>query len=431
VGQAHGDHHRVPQALSRSTPSAASCTPFGVLRARFVLSVVVALLVLQAAGISPEAAPGDLGSSLAGALRAPGIDPRKTGVVAIDLRTGATVYVQNPQAPLLPASAEKLAVSFAALKVLGPRYRFRTEVVGAGRRVGAVWQGNLWLVGFGDPTLTVSDLDRLARKFAATGIRRVAGRVFGDDTHYDARRDGHGWKASYLGLESRPISALSVAGVRLTGVNGSAIAAARAYASALERRGITVTGRAGTRRAPERALSIVFDLSEPLATLMKLVNGESDNFAAEMLLKELGTTVAEQGTSEAGGRVVRSTLRAAGVPLAGVRIADGSGLSRFDRLTATALTSMLRAGAADPSIRNAFVSSLAVAGVSGTLERRLDTRPTRGRVIAKTGTTLRASALAGFVGRRYVFAILQNGTPVPYWTARQTQDRFVTLLARS
>jgi D-alanyl-D-alanine carboxypeptidase len=72
-----------------------------------------------------------------------------------------------------------------------------------------------------------------------------------------------------------------------------------------------------------------------------------------------------------------------------------------------------------------------VAGISGTLERRLDTRPTRGRVIAKTGTTRRASALAGFVGGRYAFAILQNGSPVPYWTARAAQDRFVTILARS
>jgi PBP4 family serine-type D-alanyl-D-alanine carboxypeptidase len=175
----------------------------------------------------------------------------------------------------------------------------------------------------------------------------------------------------------------------------------------------------------------VFDLSEPLSRILRLVNGESDNFAAEMLLKELGATFAEQGSSAAGARLVRKTLRAAGVSLAGVRIADGSGLSRFDRLTAQALVSLLRVGAADPAMRDAFVSSLAVAGVSGTLERRLDVRPTRGRVIAKTGTTLRASALAGFVGRRYVFAILQNGTPVPYWTARQAQDRFVTALARA
>ena len=92
---------------------------------------------------------------------------------------------------------------------------------------------------------------------------------------------------------------------------------------------------------------------------------------------------------------------------------------------------LVRAGASDPTIGRVFVKSLAVAGVSGTLRDRLATRPTRGRVRAKTGTTNRASALAGLVGDRYVFAILHNGRPVPYWTARSAQDRFVQLLARS
>jgi serine-type D-Ala-D-Ala carboxypeptidase/endopeptidase (penicillin-binding protein 4) len=214
-------------------------------------------------------------------------------------------------------------------------------------------------------------------------------------------------------------------------VHGSAVAAARAYVDALERRGISVSGRSGSRPAPPAALSIVFDLSEPLSTIVRQLNGESDNFAAEMVLKELGTTLALRGSSAAGARVVRSALRVAGVPLAGVRIADGSGLSRFDRLTVHSIAAILRVGAADPAIRDAFIASLAVAGISGTLERRLDVRPTRGQVIAKTGTTARASALAGFVRRRYVFAILQNGSPVPYWTAREAQDRFVTALARS
>jgi D-alanyl-D-alanine carboxypeptidase/D-alanyl-D-alanine-endopeptidase (penicillin-binding protein 4) len=128
--------------------------------------------------------------------------------------------------------------------------------------------------------------------------------------------------------------------------------------------------------------------------------------------------------------VVVNELRAAGVPVGGVRIVDGSGLSRLDRLTAQALVGILRAGADDPAIAGHFVTSLAVAGVSGTLKRRLERRPTRGRVIAKTGTTSISSALAGFVRKRYVFAIVQNGSPVPYWTARQAQDRFVTILAR-
>jgi PBP4 family serine-type D-alanyl-D-alanine carboxypeptidase len=161
------------------------------------------------------------------------------------------------------------------------------------------------------------------------------------------------------------------------------------------------------------------------------MNRESDNFVAEMLLKELGASIAGHGSTTAGASVVRSELAEAGVPLAGVRIVDGSGLSLRDRLTADALVAILRHGAADPSIRDAFVTSLSVAGISGTLEHRLDRRLTRGQVIAKTGTTNAASALAGFVRRRYVFAVLQNGFPVPYWSARAAQDRFVTVLARS
>ena len=396
-----------------------------------LLGALVALVVSAGTPAGTAAAPRDLAATLGQALRTPGIDTRSTGAIAVDLRTGETVFSSNAGRSLLPASAEKLPVSFAALHVLGPRFRFRTEVVAAGSRTGDTWSGSLWLVGYGDPTLTRADLDRLARRFAATGIRRIAGRIFGDDTHFDSRRDAPGWKSYYLGVESRPLSALSVAGVHLTGVNGSAIAAARAFAQALERRGITVVGSAGARRAPLDAHAITFDLSEKLANVLRRVNGESDNFAAEMLLKELGATVARRGSSAAGARLVRRTLADAGVPLAGVRLADGSGLSRFDRLTAQALAAILRIGATDPKTRDAFVTSLAVAGISGTLERRLERRPTRGRVIAKTGTTLRASALAGFVRRRYVFAILQNGRPVPYWYARAAQDRFVLALARA
>ena len=164
---------------------------------------------------------------------------------------------------------------------------------------------------------------------------------------------------------------------------------------------------------------------------MRQLNRDSDNFVAEIVLKELGTTIATRGSTAAGALVVREELAAAEIPLEGVRIADGSGLSMLDRLTVQALVAILRSGASDPSMRDAFVTSLAVAGISGTMKRRLVERPTRSRVIAKTGTTNAASALAGFVRRRYVFAILQNGRPVPYWTARLAQDRFVTVLARS
>jgi D-alanyl-D-alanine carboxypeptidase len=286
-------------------------------------------------------------------------------------------------------------------------------------------------VGFGDPTLAPKDIAALARDVAAWGIRHVAGRVLGDERHFDTRRDAPGWRPSYLGIESKPLSALSLAEVEFRGANGSAAAAASALTAALERRGVSVDGspRVGAARAGGFPLAI--DLSDPLVAIIRHMNRESDNFVAEMVLKELGASVARRGSTRDGSRVVRAALADAGVPVARVRIADGSGLSLRDRLTANTLVAILRAGADDLTIRDAFVTSLSVAGVSGTLEKRLARRPTRGRVIAKTGTTNAASALVGFVRRRYVFAVIQNGSPIPYWSARAAQDRFVTVLAQS
>jgi D-alanyl-D-alanine carboxypeptidase/D-alanyl-D-alanine-endopeptidase (penicillin-binding protein 4) len=332
---------------------------------------------------------------------------------------------------MAPASAEKLTVAFSALRLLGPSFRFRTEVLGAGELVGRDWRGDLYLCGMGDPTLSPADLAGLAAQVASWGIRRVVGSVVADEHYYDAQRGAPGWKPSFLGFESRPLSALALDDVRLRGVNSSAAAASAAFTAALVQRGVTVARAPRTGRAPADVLPLALEYSDPLAAIVQEMNRESDNFVAEMLLKQLGAAVASRGTTSAGAAVVREELEAAGVPLSGVRIADGSGLSRLDRLTARALVVLLRSAERDASIREPFLASLAVAGVSGTLRDRLRRRPARGQVIAKTGTTAEASALAGYVRRRYVFAILQNGSPVDYWSARSAQDRFVTLLAHS
>jgi D-alanyl-D-alanine carboxypeptidase/D-alanyl-D-alanine-endopeptidase (penicillin-binding protein 4) len=396
-----------------------------------LLAATAAVVVFAAGSSSARSASPGLGAALDRALAAPGIDPVRTAALAISLETGEVVYERNARASLAPASAEKLAVSFAALRLLGPSFRFRTEVVGAGELDGHLWRGNLYLVGHGDPSLARDDLAALAREVASWGIRRITGRVLGDEHHFDSIRTAPGWKPSYLGIESPPLSALTVEEAEVRTANGSAAAAASAFRSALQRRGVAVARPPGAGRAPADVLPLALDLSEPLAAIVRAMNRESDNFVAEILVKELGAAVERQGSTAAGARAVRSALVAAGVPVAGVRVVDGSGLSLLDRLTARALVSILLAGEADPGIRDAFVTSLAVAGVSGTLRDRLNRRPTVRRVIAKTGTTSRASALAGFVRRRYVFAILQNGSPVPYWSARAAQDRFVTVLARS
>ena len=91
-------------------------------------------------------------------------------------------------------------------------------------------------------------------------------------------------------------------------------------------------------------LPLAQDVSEPLADIVRFMGRESDNYTAEMLVKELGAVSAGRGDDSGGMRVVRDVLAAAGIPLAGVRLADGSGLSSLDRLTATAVVALLKQG---------------------------------------------------------------------------------------
>ncbi|MGH3065049.1 MAG: D-alanyl-D-alanine carboxypeptidase/D-alanyl-D-alanine-endopeptidase, partial [Gaiellaceae bacterium] len=319
-------------------------------RVCIAIVLAVATALATAASTSRAASPA-LATALARALVAPGVQPTRTAAFAMDVETGEVVFRKNASRSLLPASAEKLAVSFAALRRLGPDFRFHTEVVATGARRGRTWDGNLVLVGHGDPTLAIADLDRLARQVAKLGLRHIEGRVLGDESHFDTRRDAPGWKPSYLGIESRPLSALSIVDLPVRTANGSAAIAAHALTAALRRQGVTVSGPPGSGRASTSAEPLARDTSEPLRVVVRRINRDSDNFTAELVLKELGATVAPGGSTAAGAFVVREELAAAEIPLRGVRIADGSGLSGLDRLTVQALVAILRAGASDPALR--------------------------------------------------------------------------------
>jgi D-alanyl-D-alanine carboxypeptidase/D-alanyl-D-alanine-endopeptidase (penicillin-binding protein 4) len=391
----------------------------------------VALAAVALGAVVAPAAGAGLRGKLDRALDSPYVSQSLTGAIAIDLTDGKLVFAQNASLSLRPASNQKLVVALAALDRLGPAFRIETQVLGEGSLVDGVWQGRLVLKGFGDPTLSQADLRRLAEEVRADGITQVTGRIVGDESYYDTRRTVRGWKASYYKEESPPLSALIVNRGKIDGriVDDPAAAAARAFRRALIAEGVSVPRRSKTGVADESAQLLADRPSTELAEVVRRMNLVSDNFYAEMLLKQLGARFRDAGTSEAGARVVRRELKQRGVPLEGVRIVDGSGLSSYDRLTARALAALLISAWSDPTIQNVFVTSLPVAGVSGTLEDRMTKWPAYGRVRAKTGTTAVASALSGFARSEYVFSVLQNGFPVSVFYARRAQDRFATVLA--
>jgi D-alanyl-D-alanine carboxypeptidase/D-alanyl-D-alanine-endopeptidase (penicillin-binding protein 4) len=398
-----------------------------VRRPAVAAALVVVVLAVAAASAGAATLPARLGRALA----VPHVSPAASSAVAVDLLTGRTLFAQNADLSLAPASNEKLAVTYAALEELGPRYRFRTAVIGSGEQQGAVWHGNLVLKGYGDPTLTSLRLGRLAVQLERLGIRRVAGRVLGDESWFDGYRTAPGWKPEFYVNESAPLSALVVDRDWYDHhfAASPALAAAGRFRQVLRAHGIAVTGPVGTGVASAEGQPLAETLSQPLATILRFMDRESDNFTAEELLKEIGAEVEGYGSTTAGVHVVTRDLEAAGVPLAGVQLVDGSGLSENDRLTARALGALLLAIWRDPAMRPVVWAALPVAGVNGTLEDRMRRRPARGVVRAKTGTTDLASALSGYVGARYAFAVLENGRPVSWVAARKAQDRFATVLA--
>jgi len=395
------------------------------------LFAAVALLALVAPASASVHTDATLQDRLAKALRAPHVSAGSSAAVAVDLETGQQLFALNDTLPLAPASNEKLALTYALLKTFSPTMRIPTKVSALGVQRGTTLTGDLFLVGGGDPTLSSVDLARLARGVRAAGIRHVTGRVIGDESLFDSKRMCPGWKRSFYIYESPPLSALVVdrGWFKKYTARRPARAAALLFRDALRREGVAVNGSVSVLPTPLAAFPVAKTLSPPLRDIMRFMDLHSDNFTAEELLKLLGVAAEGSGTSAAGARAVIAALRAGGISTAGIRIADGSGLSEHDRLTVGTLLGILQAVASDSALEAELVKALPVSGVSGTLRDRLRTPKLLGKVVAKTGTTSIASSLSGYVNSHIAFSIIQNGNPLSYWDARKAQDRFAKVLA--
>ncbi len=401
-----------------------------------LLRLAAAAVAIVAFFLVPAAQAGSRSAfqtQLARALHARHISPARTGAIVFDLQSGTTLFAHNARLGLRPASNEKLATTYAALTALGPTFRIETDVLGEGQQDGTTWQGNLVLKGYGDPALSFAQVNSLARQVAAAGIRHVSGRILGDESWFDTRRTGLGWKPQFYLHESPALSALIV-NRGWTGryeTTRPALTAAQLFRYDLRRAGITVHGGAALGVASDEAAPLAQVQSAPLSALVRHMDVYSDNFYAEMLLKEVGAVQGNFGSAAAGIAVERRLLRDAGVPLGGVRVVDGSGLSLLDRWTPLGLATLLRTMWQDEDLRSYLLLALPIAGKTGTLVHRMRTGPAHGLVRAKTGTTNNASTLSGFVGDRYAFSILENGSPVRVQNAEASQNRFAQVLART
>ncbi|MET9320900.1 D-alanyl-D-alanine carboxypeptidase/D-alanyl-D-alanine-endopeptidase [Streptomyces sp. NPDC003038] len=376
-------------------------------------------------GKQAAAAPESLAAALRPLLADPALGSVRTASV-IDTATGRVLYESGARDAMTPASTIKIATAAAALAALGPEHRIRTTVT-----PGAT-PGQILLVGGGDPSLTakkkspagsggslVALAADTARALKAAGTQSVT--LGYDDTLYTGpARHPIGVNpnialvTALMADEGRPDDSASGPVERAEDPSGET---ARAFAALLAERGIKVTGEPARAKAAADAQPLATTHSTPLAGLVERMLTNSDNDIAEALARQTALASGQPASFEGAEKAVTARLAGLGVDIAGSRFADGSGLSRADKVSAGLLTGLL-AKAADPQRPELrpVLTGLPVAGFTGTLRSRNSAgSPVAGLIRAKTGTLTGVNSLAGTVvdssGRLLAFAFLTANSP--------------------
>lgn len=350
--------------------------------------------------------------------------------VAVGAAGGPDLFADASGEALIPASTTKLVTAYAALRQFGPDHTFSTDVYSDG-------SGTIWLVGGGDPLLaspewmaarpdrSATPLQTLADKVKASGVE--VNSIMVDNSYLDRETWVDGWEDRYRSDGAAPaVSALAVDRSDPVFPEGAPrppsprqnpdLSAGFSLARLVGRPSVPVS-RGGP---PDDSRLVASVDSAPMSTIVHEMNTYSDNFVAEVLMRQIGKAEGN-GSTVAGVARVGEILAADGLDPRAFVLKDGSGLHRGNRVSCTAFVDLLQAAAADGRIAVPFQASLAVGGSDGTLEKRSVGR----EVVAKTGTLNDVSALVGYAvtpAGPVPFAIMDNEVTAP-GTARAVQDR--------
>jgi D-alanyl-D-alanine carboxypeptidase/D-alanyl-D-alanine-endopeptidase (penicillin-binding protein 4) len=369
-----------------------------------------------------ESVPGSLAGTVATGLADERLHRVGLGASMWIEGLGEVVAV-NPDLRLRPASNQKLLTAVGALALLGPDRRLRTAVAADGTLTGGILDGDLYLVGGGDPTVTrtgAHSLETLAAQVAASGVSQVTGSVIADESRYDARRRANGWSEPVSPTWVGSLSALMVDENRYR-IEASYLAdpvadSIERFAEALAAAGVAVAGGTGRGAAPEAGVALASLDSPPVSELVRLMLTDSNNTIAEMLVKEVGFTVRGVGSTAVGLDVISTVADDFCLPET-ILQQDGSGLSHGNARSARDWRRLFMSAQAAEWYDD-LVAGLAVAGETGTLRFRFRDTAADGNLRAKTGTISGIRSLTGTMttagGRRVFFSfIVDDDEPRP------------------
>ena len=351
----------------------------------------------------------------------PLLERTQLGLMVYDLSADSILYNYGGRQTLRPASTMKLLTSVTALDLLGSSYDYRTYLYYKGTIADGVLTGDVWLVGGMDPLFDDTDMRIMAETLHRVGIDSISGRIVRDVSFKEEALLGEGWCWDDDNPQLSPLL-----------VSRKDEFADR-FKEELQKCGIAVNAPITTDRLPKDVLLICsrsHRLSEVLEPMMK----ESDNLYAESMFFQLAATVGKRPATAAHARqVIKNTVTKAGVTGIPYRIADGSGLSLYNYVTPELMVRLLRYAYLKRDIMAALYPALPVAGVDGTLKKRMKGGPAQGNVHAKTGTLSGISSLAGYCRAAnqhlLAFCIINQGI-MKNAEVRDFQDKVCEALCR-
>ena len=344
------------------------------------------------------------------------------GFLVYDITADSIVYDRGRLQLLRPASVQKLLTTVTALTELGGSFQFQTRMYASGEVSDSVLHGDLYMKGGFDPTFDAYDMEAFIDTLALMGIKEIDGQVYSDMSLKDTLKWGEGWCWDDDERLLRPLL-----------YNGKDIFMKRFY-ERLDDSGILHPQTYTEKIVPMdsvRQLSVrVHTVDQILMPLLK----NSNNLYAEALFYQLGV---KDGPPYPSARVsagkVEQLLRSIGLKPDDYNVADGSGLSLYNYVTAEEIVTLLRYAYSKEEIFEHLFPALPIAGEDGTLERRMWQTSAEGNVHAKTGTLRSVSTLAGYAtaanGHQLCFCILNHGIRT-HATARAFQDRLCEIMTR-
>lgn len=354
-------------------------------------------------------------------LKSDMFETSQVGMMVYDLDADSAIYCHNERQLMRPASTMKLLTAITAIDKLGGSYQFKTDLCYTGEVTDGTLSGNIYCVGGFDPRFNIDDMRAFVESIRKMGVDTIRGTIYADKSMKDEAQYGEGWCWD----DDNPILSPLLVGRKDVFIDR--------FVQELREAGIVVDAFTGQGRKPDDAFCICRRFHTIDQVLMRMLK-ESDNLYAESMFYQIGAASGNlPATAHSARSVMNRLIEKVGLDPKRYNIADGSGLSLYNYVTAELEVRLLRYAFKNNNIYLHLHPSLPQAGTDGTLRKRMTSPFTQGNVYAKTGTLSGISSLAGYCtaanGHRLAFAIINQGL-LHGRNGRSFQDRVCTILCQ-